>query len=272
LPIEVRNPEVVDHGTGTGFDWLVTRRSAGRVLARCWPTMSQSQQRHAVEQIAFMLRALHTTTLPGRLRSEHDDTDAPQLLDFTRERSPVAPLLAALARIATLPHVDRGVMSDLGALVETSAPTIEPFDVRTLIHGELTFENVLWDRDEITALIGFEWARPAPHDLELDALLRFCTYSFLHVAEGYEPHIRAEPYEEVPSWLAEDYPELFAAPSLRDRLRIYAIAFEVRRLLMRPPSATTRALSARDPLSHLVQLLDGRSHLDFNGVNRVLPG
>src|SRR6188508_29692 len=39
LPAEVRYPEVVDHGTGTGFDWLVTRRSAGRVLARCWPTM-----------------------------------------------------------------------------------------------------------------------------------------------------------------------------------------------------------------------------------------
>jgi len=271
LPAEARYPEVVGHGTGTGFDWLVTRRSAGRVLARCWPTMSQSQQRHAVEQVAFMMRALHATTISGRLRHEHD-ADALQLLDFTHERSPVAPLLTALEIAARLPNVDPGVVSGLAALVETTGPTIEPFDVRTLIHGELTFENVLWDHDEVTALIGFEWARPAPHDLELDALLRFCAYSFLHVTDDYEAHIRAEPYEEVVSWLAADYPELFAAPNLRDRLRLYAIAFEVRRLLVRPPSAPMRELSARDPLSRLVQLLDRRSHLDLNDVNRVLPG
>src|SRR4051812_30142288 len=37
LPAEVRYPEIVDFGTGIGFDWLVIRRRRGNVLSRCWP-------------------------------------------------------------------------------------------------------------------------------------------------------------------------------------------------------------------------------------------
>ena len=124
-----------------------------------------------------------------------------------------------------------------------------------MIHGDLTFENVLWDGDAVTAIIDFEWARPAPRDLELDVLLRFCAYPFLHVADDYEAQTKAEAYEDVPSWLAEDYPQLFTTPDLRDRLRVYAIAFEVRQLLMLPPPAPARDLSPRHPLPRLLQLL-----------------
>jgi Ser/Thr protein kinase RdoA (MazF antagonist) len=148
--------------------------------------------------------------------------------------------------------------------VRTSASTIEPFDATTLIHGDLTFENVLWDGDAVTAIIDFEWARPAPRDLELDVLLRFCAYPFLHVADDYEAQTKAEAYEDVPSWLAEDYPQLFTARDLRDRLRIYAIAFEIRQLLMLPPSAPARELSPRHPLPRLLQLLTHRSYLDHS--------
>jgi hypothetical protein len=69
----------------------------------------------------------------------------------------------------------------------------------------------------------------------------------------------AEAYEDVPSWLAEDYPALFAAPRLLDRLRIYAIAFEVRQVLMHPPAG---ASSPHHPLHRLVRLLTRRSYLD----------
>ncbi|HEX2381700.1 MAG TPA: phosphotransferase [Acidimicrobiales bacterium] len=261
LPAEVGYPEVVACGSGTGFGWLVTRRSAGNVLSRCWPTMSPAQRRHAVRQLAFMLQALHATPIPDGL-GDVNEPDAPHLLHFGQNRDAVAPLLDALARAAKLPNVEPGVMHDLAAMVTACRARIEPFDARTLIHGDLTFENVLWDGDDVTALIDFEWARPAPRDLELDVLLRLFAYPFLHVADDYEAQTKAEAYEEVPSWLAEDYPQLFTARNHRDRLRLYAIAFEVRQLLLLPPAAPTHLLSTRHPLPRLLRLLTHRSYLD----------
>ncbi|HEY2814191.1 MAG TPA: aminoglycoside phosphotransferase family protein [Acidimicrobiales bacterium] len=262
LPPEVRYPEIVGYGTGVGFDWLVARRRPGTVLSRCWPTMAPAQQRLAVRQLAFMLRALHASPAPGGL-GDVNELGAPQLLYTGQGMVPVTPLLAALSHASTLAHVDPQPMRELAALVKTSAPVIEPFDVRTLVHGDLTFENVLWDGEQVTALIDFEWARPAPPDLELDVFLRCCAYPFLHVADDYAEQTRAEAYEEVPSWLAEDYPQLFASPRLVDRLRIYAVAFEVRQLLTDPPTAPAAELSPHHPLRRLLRLLTKRSYLDI---------
>jgi aminoglycoside phosphotransferase len=261
LPPEIRYPEIVAYGSGTGFDWLVTRRRPGHVLSRSWPTMAPAQRRLAVRQVAFMLRALHSTPQPDGIGTM-DDLGAPQLLNVAEGADPVAPVLRALDKAATLPHVNTETMRDLAALVRWNCRTIDPFAANTLIHGDLTFENVLWDGEQVTALIDFEWARPAPCDLDLDVLLRFCAYPYLHVADDYEAATTAEAYEEVPSWLAEDYPQLFAAPRLVDRLRIYAIAFEVRQVLLSPPDRPTRDLSPHHPLHRLVRLLTGRSHLD----------
>src|SRR5947199_376910 len=83
-------------------------------------------------------------------------------------------------------HVGAALIDMLVEIVRTTQRVIEPFDVPTLIHGDLTFENVLWDRDHVTGLIDFEWSRAAPADLELDVFLRFCAFPELHVAEDYE--------------------------------------------------------------------------------------
>ena len=79
-------------------------------------------------------------------------------------------------------------MMDLEAMVEESAAALEPFDAPTLVHGDLTFENVLWDppSSRITAILDFEWARRGPADLDLDVLLRCVAYPKLHVAADYE--------------------------------------------------------------------------------------
>jgi hypothetical protein len=263
LPPEVCYPEIVGYGTGVGFDWLVVVRQPGQVLSRCWPGMAPAERRVAVRQLAFMLRTLHATPAPSGL-IDVNEHGAPQLLSGAHGVAPVAPLLEALSRASVLPHVDLEVVNDAVSYVKRAAPTIEPFDARTLVHGDLTFENVLWDGQQVTALIDFEWARPAPSDLELDVLLRFCAYPFLHVAADYEAETTAEAYEEVPSWLAEDYPDLFASPRLVDRLRLYAIAFEVRQLLMQPPKVPARELSPDHPLHRLLRLLSHRSYLDHS--------
>ena len=258
LPDAVQYPEIVAHGSGMGFDWLVVRRRPGTVLSRCWPTLSADQQRAAVRQLAQMLRVLHRTITPGGL----DDVGAPQLLQSGQGQSPVAPLLAGLARARELPNVGEVLIDHLVDIVTSTQRTIEPFDVPTLIHGDLTFENVLWDGDRITALIDFEWARAAPSDLELDVLLRFCAYPQLHVAEDYAAETTADQYRLVPAWLHEDYADLFAAPSSLDRLRLFAIAFDVRQLLVAPPPVPLHDLPPTHELQRLNRLAQRRSYLD----------
>ncbi|MEY2434856.1 MAG: hypothetical protein QOC92_4581 [Acidimicrobiaceae bacterium] len=258
LPPEVHYPEVIAYGTGTGFDWLVVRRKPGNVLSRCWPTMAPSQRRLAVRQLAFMLRTLHHSTCPNGL----DDLGAPQLLKGGQGQEPTAPLLVGLNQARSFENVDTAIVDALIDIVRRTSRSLEPFDVQTLIHGDLTFENVLWDGDQVTALIDFEWSRAAPADLDLDVILRFCAFPELHVAEDYADQTKAEDYEDVAWWLREDYPQLFAFPHALERLRLFAIAFDVRDLLAFPPTAPPTQLPPEHAVNRLTRLVTRRSYLD----------
>jgi len=258
LPPEVHYPEVVAYGTGTGFDWLVLRRRPGNVLSRCWPTMAPSQRRLAVRQLAYMLRALHQSTSPVGL----EDAGAPQLLQGGQGQNPTTPLLVGLERARGLENVDTAIVDALVDIVRGTSRHLEPFDVQTLIHGDLTFENVLWDGDQVTALIDFEWSRAAPPDLDLDVILRFCAFPHLHVALDYAEQTKPEDYEDVAWWFREDYPQLFSFPYAIDRLRLYSIAYDVRDLLAFPPEQPPTKLPAEHSVNRLTRIVTRRSYLD----------
>ena len=243
LPPEVHYPEIVAYGGELGADWLIVRRRPGQVLSRQWPSMSTGERRSAIRQFAVLLRNLHGVRCPEDL-PEIDA--APQLL-ANREYGAVAPLLAALDGLETMPHVDPRLVVSLREIVEDTHGVLEPFDTSHIVHGDLHFENVLWDGRAITALLDFEWARGGPADLDLDVLLRFCAFPYLHVAEDYEAITLSKDYAPVPYWLAEDYPELFAHPNLLERMRLYCIAYDVRELLTFPPPHDGFHLSPAPP-------------------------
>ena len=257
LPAEVGYPAIVAYGGQLGADWLVVRRVPGNVLSRCWPTMSLDERLSAVRQLSMILRRLHHFELPPDL----PEIDTPQLLGGHGFRA-VDPLLQALDQAATLPHVNPSLIDATRRLVLDTGAAIEPFAVPTAVHGDLHFENVLWDGTTVTALLDFEWCRPGPPDLDLDVLLRFCAYPYLHVAEDYEHLTRAEDYAAVPGWMTDVYPELFDDPNAFERTRIYSIAYDVRELLLFPPTRSPRELSKHHPYNRLERTIDGRSHLD----------
>lgn len=263
LPDEVGYPELVQHGGEVGSDWLVVKRLPGGPLSRAWPTMSPDDRREAVRQVATRLRAVHATPCP-RLEGLHD---VPQLLDpAPTGREAARRLLAAIDRAADLPKVDASLMDDLADLVRSTASVLDPFDARTIVHGDLSFENILWDGQQVTALLDFEFARPGPPDLDLDVLLRFCALPHLHVAADYEHLTKAVDYEDVPWWLAEDYPELFSHRRQFDRVRLYSIAWDVRELLEFPPHEVLSRLHKHHPYQRLSQTMRGTHYLDrFNG-------
>jgi hypothetical protein len=161
----------------------------------------------------------------------------------------------------------------LREIVADTYGVLEPFDTSHMVHGDLHFENVLWDGRAITALVDFEWARGGPADLDLDVLLRFCAFPYLHVAEDYEAITLSKDYAPVPYWLAEDYPELFDHPNLLERMRLYCIAYDVRELLTFPPPQDGFHLSPHHPVNRLERTAKGISHLDrlADGMDPELP-
>jgi aminoglycoside phosphotransferase len=258
LPPEVGYPEIIAYGGKPGADWLIVKRVPGTVLSRCWPDMTVLERREAIRQLAERLRALHLATTPADLPDI--DSTAPQLLSSVTF-SPVMPLLVALDRAKSLPFVDQALIADTEALVTETATALTPFETSSIVHGDLTFENVLWDGHQITAILDFEWARPGPRDLDLDVFLRFCALPHLHVAEDYEHRTHADDYRDVPWWMAEDYPELFDMPHQFERVRLYAIAYDVRDLLLNPPPGPVGDLSQFHPYHRLSGTVSGTGYL-----------
>ena len=267
LPDALRTPRVVAYGGMIGSDWMVTERAPGQTLSRCWPTMSDRDRREAVAQVAEQLQILHGFVCPEPL----PEIDTPQLLTSTEGADGVSRVLDALSKAQELEFVDPVTILGAKTLVREVAPALLPFDTPTFVHGDLHFENLLWDGSRITALLDLEWARAAPPDLELDVLLRFCAYPFLHVPEDYEHLTRAEDYEQVPWWLAEDYPALFEQPRALERVRMYSIAYDVRDLLLDPPRVPVRHLSRLHAYHRLEDAVRGVSYLDSLAEGRVDP-
>jgi hygromycin-B 7''-O-kinase len=261
LPNDVGYPPLLGYGAEMGSEWLVLHRLPGLPLSRCWPTMTPTDRRRSIAELAARLRLIHATPTPALPPLRH----LPQLLDPAPSGDlAVARLVVSLDHAARLEHVDRGVTDALTEVVTTLAPHLDPFTARTLIHGDLSFENLLWDPHEgrLVGILDFEWARGAPPDLDLDVLLRFCAMPDLHVPSTYAGATHARDYAEVPRWLAEDYPELFASPNQLDRCRLFAIAWDVEELLAYPPLVGASHLDARHPYRRLQSLLVGDSHLD----------
>jgi aminoglycoside phosphotransferase (APT) family kinase protein len=258
LPDAVGYPRIVAHGRGQGEDWLVSERVPGTPLAHHWPDLTHEQRHSAVAQLAKRLVALHSTPAPADLPPI---VGAPQLLEVGAA-DPTAAVLAALGRAARLDHVEPLLLHEAAELVERCAPSLHPYTATTLVHGDVTFENVLWHDGEVTALLDVEWSRPGPSDLDLDIVLRCCAYPKLHVAEAFESRTDAADYVEVPAWLAESYPRLFAYPNQRDRLRVFSIAYEVRELLAFQPSSPISTLSPLSAWHRLARVVRGESYLD----------
>ena len=265
LPEELRYPPVVTYGRTEFAEWLVVRRIEGVELSRVWPTLREHDRRRAVEQLGHAMHRLHVTDAPQNQRG--GPVTPPFLQGDTLEcphQLPVARLLELLGRARRLPGVDHRVLDAAEARIEDTADALDDFgEDHGLVHGDLHFENVLWDGEGIAAVVDFEWARRAPADLDLDVLLRFCADPSLHVSGDYRATVRRDDYRSVPGWLRQAYPALFEHPRLNDRLALYCLSYDIRQLLVDPPARAGTEVSPPHPQNRIRALLEGRAHLPW---------
>lgn len=258
LPAEIGHPEIVGAGHADGVEWMATRRRPGVALSRAWPRLDEAQRADAIDQLAARLRILHGVEPQGPAPR----SVAPQLVDFERP-DPLEPIRDALRRASRLDHVSTSMLRVVAGLLDDASPLMTGTEARRVIHGDLSFENILYDQGRITAVLDFEWSRPAPPDLDLDVLLRFVYYPKLHVAPDYVAETSEAHYRSVPRRLEQAYPELFATDGLLARLLAYSIGFDVHELLRFPPDRPADMLHPNHPVHRLGLTADGRSHLHY---------
>jgi hygromycin-B 7''-O-kinase len=262
LPPTVPHAEVLRSGVHAGRQWLLMRRVPGQALGRLWPAMAPAGRRAIVHQLGAALRALHAVPIPRAWQRPDLAPDRLARLRTPREvassnQPPLAHGLAIAAAARTVPNVDRGLVDAELDLLVSRLPLFAD-DRPVLVHADLHWENMLSDGTELTALLDFETARPAAADLDLDGLLRFSRWPHLVVAEEHEQSMRPEDFRDVPVWLAEAYPELLAAPNLRERLETYAVVYDLRLGIQYPPRPDAPPWHA---WSRLRATVDGRGYL-----------
>lgn len=228
LPAEVPHAAVVGHGREERFGWLVLRRLPGEQLGRCWPDLSPGDRRAAVTQLGHALAAIHGVADPLRFR--HPWVEDPEPVTYQQHPRRIGPMAAAARALA---GVDVALVDEAERFVVERLDAFGEDEPVALVHADLHFENLLWDVDtcRLTAVLDFEMCRPAPADLDLNVVLRMCGVGALLVAEEYEHRIRPEDFTDVPRWLADAYPALFARPRLVERQEAYAAMYALRALV-----------------------------------------
>ncbi len=258
LPPRPWTPRVLAHGGEIGADFLIVARRPGQPLSRAWPGMTKTLRKRAILQLAAALNDLHATSTP---RSIPDLTRSTHLLD-PNCLNPLMPILMQVEQLRRNRYFDQSLLNDVDHLIHEIGDALADYSQARMIHGDLSFENVLWDGDQITALLDFEWSRGAPPGLDLDVLFRYCALPFVHVPEQFASEQRAEDYRSVPNWLAEAMPELFETPRLADRMKLFALAFDMNELAEEPPTKRRHELGPLHPMNRLANLLTGGGRLE----------
>jgi aminoglycoside phosphotransferase (APT) family kinase protein len=206
------------------YEYVIQTYVPGESLLARWDAADATERAGYLDELAVLMRRMHGIRLDGfgdPTRPRRGDTWA-----TIHARRWVHALQAArdAANVDTslLDQAERALTHDSTALVG---------GYPSLTHGDLHFGNIHVRQGRISGLLDFERAWAAAPDWELDQILRFVRYPRIFAVPGLgEDEVIGEGLEEVIPALRRGYPDLFRAPSLAARLRVYALEYELRAL------------------------------------------
>lgn len=208
LPAEARYPELLAVGTDGEIEWMLTRRARGIDLGRAWPELTTLQRERAMHELAAALAAVHATPCADI----PDDIHPPHTL-------PIEPLIELIERVIDDTAI-RGLATHFAI---TRWGAFDGAD-RGLVHGDPHFENVLWDGQQVSALLDFEWSRPSWVHADLELLLAVAEEPAEFASADRAHAVVAAHYADIPRYLHAARPDWFAHPRLVERLEVLALS------------------------------------------------
>jgi aminoglycoside phosphotransferase (APT) family kinase protein len=242
-------PEVLEVGGDERLSWSLTSAMPGTPLEERFTWPAPAGLRGLAREAAGLLRALHSWPVPaglaGTLRRPVADPDPLRRAGAELVLLPPSSAVGLIPQARRLPFVDHDVLAAAAARLDDLGDP--PGGGEVLLHGDFYLGNILVRDGEVSALIDFEFSRMGPPDLELISVIR---------ALDMETRLGV-PRPPLLAWLAEDYPELFAAPDLDRCLWAYAIAYTIRHVIFWPPDRPEDGgLDPAHPLHTLRRLAD----------------
>ncbi|MGH8995526.1 MAG: phosphotransferase family protein [Acidimicrobiales bacterium] len=215
-------------GTGACPDgtWHISERLPGRTLHQVWNEFTPSDRREVITALGAAIRALHQVEVPIEFRPPW----LSYALSFEPRDAYDAPIEAGqVDQAALLPGTDVELMKRAQSWMSERVGLFV-CDARVLVHADLHPSNVMVDGTKISGLIDFELARAQPADAELHRLLHSCARPQDVPPVPGEPGLDVLTLRDVPGWLRDAYPQLFAVPNLRERLHAYDMHWELAQL------------------------------------------
>lgn len=255
LENKVRTPKVVAYGELDGREWLIMTRVPGSSLLNTWPKLSHEERVRVMTQLGEQLRALHDVDVPQDFLNPwlHDALSIPEKAADAYSIEPQD------YRVITRGLEVAGYKGEpwLSEADEYLANQLHLFegDRPTLIHGDVHFNNLMWDGGEL-AVLDFEGATTAAKDRELLTMIDFCSnpQQFFAPGQADVTNVEEADVQDALLQLRDVYPELFGGDHLVDRLLVYALMRQLLQINHFPPG------SEYDPRPRLKALIQGEHY------------
>ncbi len=234
LPASVPHASVVASGSTSDLTWMLLRRISGERLDLVWSRLLLDSRRDAVIALGRVLRDLHRWVPPLQIRKSllqptlSTDSSPRAVCGATIVPLPVERVVLLLDVLEGMPGMNEALLRRARARINKLSLVVPATEFRDgpVVHGDAHLANALWFEGHLSALLDFEWARIGPPDLELEAACR--EDPVIEDAETPDPVSASD----VPMlvWLRAGYPELFDRDDLTERLWLYDLCYQIRRL------------------------------------------
>lgn len=196
------------------FDVIVSRKKPCDTLARKWLFSANTQKRNYVRKLCDELKKLHKLSLED---FSFLTQTTPWQIKFQKY------IENCFIQAEADDEIDQSCVAFMKEYFVKYRDTLYYPHTQGLIHGDIHFENVLVNNDDIQALLDFEYADIAPLDFELAKIINFCLSPQKFVEIELENQYSVTDLTQVIRWVKKYYTKLFDVDSLVERQRIYLI-------------------------------------------------
>lgn len=207
-------PKILDAGNIAGRRYLLMERLRGEKLSHSWHTFSEDQKESFINQICEQMKILHS------IKFDNYSPQRPREFDNFLEAIEWQMRQINIDQ-ETLDNTTKTNLDLIKQFYQDHKEILDERGTAVFVHNDLHFENILFEREEITGIIDFDFSRQFPKDYELWHIVDFFFAPTYYVEKKLEPMWMNFQLGNELNCFKKYYPDLFNHPHLLTRLRLY---------------------------------------------------